>query len=121
MRLKSWLVVSVMVPALVCRALIAPGFMPRTSDHFSVALKICPGHASPAAPAGAGHPGPHPVPQLDHPCVFSFGGASAPPLAEFWSATLALDARLPITFFNSPNVDSFLGRAQSARGPPLAA
>ncbi len=119
--MRSWLVAGVLVPALLCRALIAPGFMPSTSDHFSVGLEVCPGHSSPASPLDSRTPAPHPAPHPDHPCLFSFGGASAPPLAEFWSATLALDARLPITFFNSPNVDSFLERAQSARGPPLAA
>lgn len=116
MRLKSWVVMSVMVPALACRALIAPGFMPSTSDHFSVGLEICPGHSSPASPLD--HHAPGQAPHPDHPCSFSMGGASAPPLAEFWNATLALDARLPISFLNSPDVNSVLERAQFARGPP---
>lgn len=121
LRLKSWVVVSVMVPALVCRALIAPGFMPRTGDHFSVGLEICPGHSAPASPADHHTPAPDQTPHPDHPCAFSMGGASAPPLAGFWSATLAFDARLPVSFLGTPDVDSLLERAQFARGPPQAA
>ena len=43
MKRRNNLLIVLTVAAWMCRALIPPGFMPQTGEHFSVALKICPG------------------------------------------------------------------------------
>jgi hypothetical protein len=115
LRLKFVLIV-LLLPAFICRALIPVGFMPKTEDHFSVELKICPGHLGHHAGDGAPRPN---APGQDHPCVYSAGTASAPP------ATL-LAGLAPITFLIAPVVITSasisgreLDRTHLARGPPL--
>jgi hypothetical protein len=108
--------------AWMCRALIPPGFMPQTADHFSVALKICPGHAlhSPHEGSKTGSlPRPNQAPGPDLLCVFSAGLASAPPSAIV-SVLVHADAfHLPVASFRAAETSRIPTRAQSARGPPL--
>jgi|SRR5882672_360718 len=114
LRLKLSLIV-LLLPALLCRAMIPAGFMPGTGEHFSVTLKICPGHQG--HETGGGAPRPH-APNQDHPCVFGSGGASAP-------AATVLAAIVPVAVFNLPvsvlspsPAGRILARAHLARGPP---
>ncbi len=52
MKRRNTCLIILMVAAWMCRALIPPGFMPQTGEHFSVALKICPGHTLHSPPEG---------------------------------------------------------------------
>jgi hypothetical protein len=118
-RCHSILIV-VTVAAWMCRALIPPGFMPQTGDHFAVQLKICPGHSHQAPGAGKGEqPRPNHPPVSDQPCVYSAGVASAPPTHAF-QPTIHLDSlRLGLAIDDSADTSRIITRAHSARGPPL--
>jgi hypothetical protein len=108
--------------AWMCRALIPPGFMPQTGDHFSVALKICPGHAPHAQsgePAKGQLPTPHQLPGSEPLCVFSAGMASAPPSAIVATLPHIDTLHLAVASFRAPDTGRLSARAQSARGPPL--
>ena len=122
MKRRQNLLIVLTVAAWMCRALIPPGFMPQTGDHFSVALKICPGHAahSPLEESGKDNPPrPHQSPAPDLVCVFSAGLASAPPSA-ITLAPVHVDAlHLPVALFRAAATSRIPARAQSARGPPL--
>lgn len=113
------------LPALLLRALLPPGFMPAAHGGFGFALTICPGHGlvamlgDPAAgdttpaPAGSHH---------DAPCAFAAAAAGlAPPSAlppfDTNAARIAGVPPLPVTTAATcPDV-----RAQSPRGPPALA
>jgi hypothetical protein len=119
-RTRTTLVV-LAIAAWMCRALIPPGFMPETSDHFSVALKICPGHALQHAPATQkGVPlQPHQAPVSDQPCVYSAGVASAPPSWTVAPSTHNDSLRLSVALHRSAETGRIVTRAQWARGPPV--
>ena len=108
--------------AWMCRALIAPGFMPQTADHFSVALKICPGHAL-HAQRGDSEKGQVPAPRQplgpELLCVFSAGMAGAPPSAIVATQAPVDALHLAVAFFRVADTGRITARAQSARGPPL--
>jgi len=114
MRLKSSLI-AILALAFLCRALIPAGFMPGTADHFSVQLKICPGHPDHTA----GGPAPHPhSPSQDHPCVYSAGASSAPPATQLAVLAPVAIVQLPVAFAPPSMTGRILARAQLARGPP---
>jgi hypothetical protein len=107
--------------AWMCRALIPPGFMPQTADHFSVALKICPGHAL-RAQLGESAKGQLPAPRQplgsELLCVFSAGMASAPPSAIVAALAHVDSLHLAAASFRAADTGRMTARAQSARGPP---
>jgi hypothetical protein len=122
MQRRNTSLVFLIVAAWMCRALIPPGFMPQTGDHFSVALKICPGHSlhSPLEESGKGKlPQPNQSPASELVCVFSAGVASAPPSAMAFAPFHADALHLPFTSFQTADTGRLIARAQSARGPPL--
>jgi hypothetical protein len=111
------------VAAWMCRALVPPGFMPQTGDHFSVALKICPGHALHSQlgePTQGKLPQPRQLPAgSDLPCVFSAGMASVPPSAIVATLPHIDTLHLAVISFRAADTGRLSARAQSARGPPL--
>lgn len=122
MKRRQNILIVLMVAAWMCRALIPPGFMPQTGDHFSVALKICPGHAlhSPLEDSGKDHPPrPNQPPGAELVCVFSAGLASAPPSALAFAPVHADVLHLHFAAFQTADTGRLIARAQSARGPPL--
>lgn len=120
MKRRQNLLIVLTVAAWMCRALIPPGFMPQTGDHFSVQLKICPGHTHQATGAAGGEqPRPDQPPVSDQPCVYSAGVASAPPAHTFEPFAHLDSLRLTLVIDRSVDTSRSVARAQSARGPPL--
>ena len=122
MRRHNTSLIILTVAACMCRALIAPGFMPQTSDHFSVALKICPGHTqhSPIGELGKDNlPRPHQSQGFDLLCAFSAGAASAPPSAIVLPSADANALHLAVASLHTADTSRLMARAQFARGPPL--
>ena len=107
-----------LLPALLCRAMIPAGFMPRTADHFSVTLKICPGHLGHHAGDSAPRPN---APAQDHPCIYSAGPASAPPAVLLAVVAPIAAPDLLVAFTPSSDTGFVLARANLARGPPRLA
>ena len=115
-RLKI-ILIALLLPAFICRALIPVGFMPKTENHFSVELKICPGHLGHHTGDGAPRPGP---PGQDHPCVYSAGAASAPPATLLAGLAPIAFVLAPVAITSATLADRDLDRTHLARGPPLA-
>jgi hypothetical protein len=115
------------VPGLLLRAAVPPGFMPAVSHGTTVTMEVCPGHATLPNPSlGASGPAGSPP---DHgksghhtaPCVFAAaaGAAPLPSVAAF--AALADTFLTPIpTRYEAPTWRIDL-RAHSPRAPPAHA
>jgi hypothetical protein len=115
-RTTHLLVGLVVLPALLCRLLVPPGFMLGTGTHSALTMQMC--HGAGPLPAPAGEDGSGGQPRHDSPCVFAAAATVAPPSVEL---TLlggeAEPARSPpdpvlIVFYRAPP------RAHSARAPP---
>lgn len=112
-----------LLPALVLRVLVPPGFMPGTGADDAPTMQMC--HGAGPLPAatqpvpGSDDPAPRPrSPHHESPCVFAAAGAVAPPTP----AALVLDA-FRVTDVSGPTPDivlvqKALHRAQAARAPP---
>ena len=131
LRRRARRLTSLLLPALLLRALIPFGFMPLLSGG-AVTIGLCPGDALPGITAAhTGHAGEHaqhsggtlgaPVGTHHAPCLYA---ASAAP--GFAPAMLAVAVSAPdVAVQRLPTSDAvFLPtilRAQSSRGPPLSA
>jgi hypothetical protein len=113
----------VLLPALVLRVLVPPGFMPGTGANDAPTMQMC--HGAGPLPAatqpvpGGEHPAPEQGQHHQAPCVFAAAGAVATPTPF----ALALDAPL-VSVISALASDFFviqkaLHRAQAARAPPV--
>jgi hypothetical protein len=119
MKRRHSILIVLTVAAWMCRALIPPGFMPQTADHFSIELKICPGHVHQESGGSGEQPRPGQLPVPDQPCVYSAGLASAPPTHTFEPSAHLDPLRVALAIDRSADTSRIVARAQSARGPPV--
>ena len=110
------------LPGLVIRATVPPGFMPVASRGAALTMAMCPGHAS---QPGAPESGPAPVddgqPQQKHhqaPCVFAATAGGAVPVFIAAAVFLpVLPQRVVLPRIVTPAARQ-ISRAHSPRGPP---
>lgn len=110
------------LPGLVIRATVPPGFMPVASRGAALTMAMCPGHASQPAVQQSG---PAPVedgqPQQKHhqaPCVFAATAGGTAPMFISAVAFLPIPQQeifLPRVFAPAARQ---ISRAHSPRGPP---
>jgi len=134
-RRRQLLLTLLVIPALALRALIPVGFMPVAAEQ-GFALEFCPGagalppgvelasaHAHHHHHAGGGGHGSDPSSLTHHaPCLFAASAtlAPAPVLAEALTAP-PVDARVDAGVHTGQLSPPTILRAQSPRGPPVAA
>ena len=81
-RTRLW-VALLLLPALACRVLVPPGFMPGTGADHTLTMQMC--HGAGPLPQGAQSPAgddgqaPGSRDQHNSPCVFAAAGTVAPP------------------------------------------
>jgi hypothetical protein len=109
-------VTSILLVALVMRALIPVGFMPANGEGFS--LTIC--RADFPAPSAPQDPGRHPgnSPHIEH-CAFGNAPAAGPAMEVARVLPTLVTAAEPILFLFEPLlINVGLVRVQQPRGPP---
>ena len=115
-RRRRELVTSILLVALVLRALIPAGFMPASGEGFS--LTICRGDLSvPSSPHDTGrHPGN--APHTEH-CAFGNAPAAGPAMEVARILPTPVTSAEPIPFLSEPlHLNVALVRVQQPRGPP---
>jgi len=111
------------LPALLLRAIIPPGFMPAAGQESAFKMAMCPGHASlpPAVPSA---PVRTPEPPGKHhvvPCVFAAAsGASPLPYMAAVAAVIGADTVRDL-FQATPSPARPTARANTPRAPPVGA
>jgi hypothetical protein len=81
LRRHRWLALALIVPGLVLRAAIPPGFMPAAGPDAAFEMQMCPGHSTmpmPAAPAPGTDQPSEPGEHHEAPCVFAAAAGAAP-------------------------------------------
>ncbi len=115
-RRRRELVTSILLVALVLRALIPVGFMPASGEGFS--LTICRAEfPAPSSPQDTGrHPG-NPA-HIEH-CAFGNAPAAGPAMEVARALPTPVTAAEPILFLSEPlHINVGLVRVQQPRGPP---
>ena len=115
-RRRRELVTSILLVALVLRALIPAGFMPASGEGFS--LTICRGDLSvPSSPHDTvRHPGN--APHTEH-CAFGNAPAPGPAMEVARVLPTPVTSAEPILFLSEPlHLNVGLVRVQQPRGPP---
>ena len=111
------------LPALLLRATIPPGFMPASGQDSAFKMAMCPGHAS-LPPAVTSSPLRKPEPPGKHhevPCVFAAAsGASPLPHMAAVAADIETDTVRDL-FQATPSPARPTARANTPRAPPAAA
>ena len=116
LRRTPLLVGLVVVPALLCRLLVPPGFMLGAGTDSSLTMQMC--HGAGPLPVPAGEDGTGGQPRHDSPCVFAAAATVAPPPVDLplpgGDLEPALSAPDPalVIFHRVPP------RAHAARAPP---
>lgn len=118
-RLLVWLL---LLPALACRIVVPPGFMPGTSTGHGFSVQMC--HGAGPMPMGTSHDGAtrSPAPGVgthhESPCVFAAVGSAAPPPVVLAVATgIALPVAQPLVQ-EAVVVHRTTYGAHQARAPP---
>jgi hypothetical protein len=121
-RTRLW-VILLLLPALACRVLMPPGFMPGTGANHAPTVQMCHGYGPlphSAAPEDTNPaPSPHRDTRHEAPCVFAAAGTTAPPPI---SIALADGPAAPEELPPPPQAvvtHRTQHQPQSARAPPL--
>lgn len=114
-RLQRKLVTSLMLVAMVFRALVPIGFMPSAERPFS--LQICP--AGMVMPHDAATPGKHSS-HVEH-CYFGSAPGSGPLSSLLQIPRTGLSTAPSIAHFATLRLGTRLDRAHAARAPPALA
>jgi hypothetical protein len=111
------------LPALLLRAIIPPGFMPAAGQESAFRMAMCPGHASlpPAAPSSPVRTPETPGKHHEVPCVFAAAsGASLLPHVAAVAAVIEADEVRDL-FQVAPPPARPTARANTPRAPPVGA
>ncbi len=109
------LIAALLLPAILFRGLIPPGFMPATAAAGVVRMAFCPGmgHAAPNDPTGPGEGGHH-----AQKCPYGATASPAPPPAITGLAARPHAPRSEVIRAGSRISVPAIVRAQSPRAPP---
>lgn len=114
------LLILLLLPGLMLRALVPAGFMPGSGTGLGVTMELCTAHG-PALyvvyPNGDTAPAP-PTSQRENPCTFAVTAVVAPPPALAPVVAAVLPAPAPGTAFRSTDAPRPGIRSHSPRGPP---
>lgn len=113
------LVIALLLPLMVLRAMLPPGYMP-VAENGTLRIALCSDGIYPAADnssdksTGSGHE----QPSTSGSCAFANAAASAPPPAALQSVVAIEVNAGTVPASTAPTRSASIVRVQSARGPP---